>query len=174
MRLQRLQTGPCLQQGESACSTICRRDIRLAETSREIFGLIRAAISMLPQFYLEMPSSFAVFVGGVSGGRSPPRYERSTAACRCHQCTRRAHSLLKDEITISAWLFSIPLYGYRISFTVLKVFQNCRFLLYFVLKGLILFQSLKTHAVMLCTSFISIPWNRNHLNFHTNLSRILK
>ena len=46
-----------------------------------------------------------VFAGGVSGARSSPRNERSTAACHCHQCTRRAHSFLKDDITISAMFF---------------------------------------------------------------------
>ena len=45
------------------------------------------------------------FAGGVSGVRSSLRNELSTASCHCHQCTRRAHSLLKDKITTSALLF---------------------------------------------------------------------
>ena len=45
------------------------------------------------------------FAGGISGALSSPRDESSTAACRCHQCTRRANSLLKYKITISTLLF---------------------------------------------------------------------
>ena len=44
-------------------------------------------------------------VVGISGARSSPRNEPLTAACRCHQCTRRTRSLLEDRITISALLF---------------------------------------------------------------------
>ena len=44
---------------------------------------------------------------GVSGKRSSPRGEPSTVGCRCRQCTKRAYSLLKDEITTSALLFHI-------------------------------------------------------------------
>ena len=32
----------------------------------------------------------------------------------------------------------------------------------------------ETHSVILCTSFISIPWNRNNLSSHSTLSRLMK
>ena len=47
MHLQRLQTGPCRHQGESASSTIYWRNIHPALTSRKTFDLTWVAISML-------------------------------------------------------------------------------------------------------------------------------
>ena len=117
------------------------------------------------------------FVGGISVVRSSPRNEPSTVACRCHQCTRRTHLLLKDKISMSALLFHKSYYGQGISLTVIKVFQNCWFWLYFVMKRLILFPDPK-HIQWFYTraSFISheiemiwIPiaicrvwWNNHH------------
>ena len=58
--IQRLWTGLCWPQGKSVCSIICQRNTCPALKSWKTFGLMWVAIPMLPQFYLEMPSSFVV------------------------------------------------------------------------------------------------------------------
>ena len=135
------------------------------------------AAAVLPR----MPSSFAQsFAGGVWGACSSPHNEPSTAGCRCHQCTRRTHSLLKYEITILALLFHRSQYDYGIPLTVINVFQICRFLFYVVIKGLILFQDPK--CIQWCgASFLSheieiiwipTPFWRIYWIYHQKLSQL--
>ena len=103
----------CRHQGESLCSTICRRNIRLALPSRKALALFvppyqccRYSTSKCRTTPLGCAQSFA---SDVSGARSAPCLrvfdgDSSTADYRCHHYTRRAHSLLKGEITLSALL----------------------------------------------------------------------
>ena len=114
----------------------------------------------------------------VSVARSSPHCEFSMVDCPCHQCTRRAHSLLKDKIMMSALLFHRSWYGYCITVTVIisKSTSKVPILLCFATKGLILFlfHDPITHTLILYTSCISISWNINHLNFHANMWCTLK
>ena len=86
-----------------------------------------------------MPSSIAglcaTFAGGVTGAYLSPLGELSTVGCRWHQCTRRAHSLSKNEKTKSASLFHRSKWGFHDTVTVIDILQNYEFLLYFVIKG---------------------------------------
>ena len=78
--------------------------------------------------------------GGVSGAHSS-RNEPSTADCRCHQCTRRAHSLLKDDDdVISEIIIWIGHTAHRNKGT-----SKLQLLLYLVTKWLILSQDPKTN-----------------------------
>lgn len=61
-----------------------------------------------------------------------------------------------------------------VAVTIIKTFINCLFFALFWYKRVNFISEPIKHGVFLCTSIISIPWNRNNWNSRTNLSGILK